>query len=239
MSRAGVLGGLKMIFQYGERETDYLKRRDKKLGAVIDRVGHIERAVDPDLFSAVVHHIVGQQVSMRAQAAIWARMQTALGTVSAETVAAAGPEALRPLGMSLRKAQYIADFAMRVCRGDFDIEAVRAMDDAQAISILSTIKGVGVWTAEMILLFCLQRPNVFSYGDLAIRRGLRMIYRHREIDRARFERYRRRFSPYGSVASFYIWAAACGEVEGLTDPAPENRLRSGATNRRQSIPARS
>ena len=73
----------------------------------------------------------------------------------------------------------------------------------------------------MILLFCLERPDVFSYDDLAIRRGLRMLYRHREIDRARFERYRRRFSPYGSVASLYIWAVACGEVEGLTDPAPE------------------
>ena len=71
------------IFHYGERETEYLRRRDKRLGAVIERVGHIERAVDPDLFSAVVHHIVGQQVSMRAQAAIWARMQAALGEVSA------------------------------------------------------------------------------------------------------------------------------------------------------------
>lgn len=73
----------------------------------------------------------------------------------------------------------------------------------------------------MILLFCLERPDVFSYDDLAIRRGCACIYRHREIDRARFERYRRRFSPYGSVASLYIWAVACGEVEGLTDPAPE------------------
>ena len=96
------------------------------------------------------------------------------------------------------------------------------MDDAQAIAALTALRGVGVWTAEMLLLFCLQRPDVFSYGDFAIRRGLRMLYRHRELDRERFERYRRRFSPHGSVASLYIWAVACGEVEGLTDPAAED-----------------
>lgn len=210
-----------MVFQYGEKETDYLKRRDQKLGAVIERVGHIERAVDPDLFTSVVHQIVGQQISMRAHATIWERMQAALGEVNAETVYAAGVERLQGLGMSFRKASYICDFAGRVRSGAFDIEAVRNMDDAQAIAALTALKGVGVWTAEMILLFCLERPDVFSYDDLAIRRGLRMLYRHREIDRARFERYRRRFSPYGSVASLYIWAVACGEVEGLTDPAPE------------------
>ena len=70
----------------------------------------------------------------------------------------------------------------------------------------------------MILLFCLQRPDVFSYDDLAIRRGLRMLYRHRDIDRQRFERYRRRFSPYGSVASLYLWAVSGGAIPELRDP---------------------
>lgn len=69
------------------------------------------------------------------------------------------------------------------------------MSDADAIRALSSLKGIGVWTAEMILLFCLQRPNVFSYDDLAIQRGLRMVYHHRKIDRKLFEKYHRRFSP--------------------------------------------
>ncbi len=71
---------------------------------------------------------------------------------------------------------------------------------------LASLKGIGVWTAEMILLFCLQRPDIFSYDDLAIQRGLRMVYHHRKIDRKLFEKYRRRFSPYCSVASLY-----CGQ----------------------------
>lgn len=94
---------------------------------------------------------------------------------------------------------------------------------------MSSLKGIGVWTAEMILLFCMQRPNVLSFGDLAIQRGMRMIYHHRKIDRKLFEKYRRRLSPYCSVASLYFWAAAGGAVPGLKDHAP----KSGADCKRK------
>lgn len=209
-----------MYFDYGAREVDYLKARDRVLGEVIDQVGHVEREVDPDLFSAVVHHIVGQQISTKAQATIWARMRERLGEVNARTVAAAGTAALQSVGISLRKAEYIQDFAGKVNSGAFDLQQVAALPDSEAIEALVALKGVGVWTAEMILLFCLQRPDIFSFDDLAIQRGLRMVYRHRKIDRKLFEKYRRRFSPYGSVASLYLWAVAGGAIPGKKDPAP-------------------
>lgn len=76
----------------------------------------------------------------------------------------------------------------------------------------------------MILLFCMQRPDVFSYDDLAIQRGLRMLYHHRSIDRKRFEIYRRRFSPYGSVASLYLWAVAGGAIPELKDHNPKKSV---------------
>lgn len=209
-----------MYFDYGAREVDYLKARDRVLGEVIDQVGHVEREVDPDLFSAVVHHIVGQQISTKAQATIWARMRERLGEVNARTIAAAGTAALQSVGISLRKAEYIQDFAGKVNSGAFDLQRVAALPDSEAIEALVALKGVGVWTAEMILLFCLQRPDIFSFDDLAIQRGLRMVYRHRKIDRKLFEKYRRRFSPYGSVASLYLWAVAGGAIPGKKDPAP-------------------
>ena len=187
---------------------------------MIDQVGHVEREGDPDLFSAVVHHIVGQQISTKAQATIWARMRERLGEVNARTVAAAGTAALQSVGISLRKAEYIQDFAGKVNSGAFDLQRVAALPDSEAIEALVALKGVGVWTAEMILLFCLQRPDIFSFDDLAIQRGLRMVYRHRKIDRKLFEKYRRRFSPYGSVASLYLWAVAGGAIPGKKDPAP-------------------
>ena len=214
-----------MLFEYGQQETDYLRKKDKRLAAVIDAVGHVQREVDPDLFSSVVHHIVGQQISMKAQATIWRRMREHLGTVNAESVLSAGVPELQSLGMTFKKAEYISDFARKVYNGEIDLEAVESMPDGEAIRALSSLKGIGVWTAEMILLFCMQRPDVFSYDDLAIQRGLRMVYRHRKIDRTLFEKSRRRFSPYGSVASLYLWAVSGGAVPELSDPALKGKVK--------------
>lgn len=218
------MGG-KKYFCYGERETAYLKSRDKKLASVIDSVGPIRRELDTDLFAAVVRHIVGQQISSKALAAVWGRLADGLGTVDAETVLAAGEERLHAFGMSYRKAAYITDFARKVGAGEFRLAALKKMSDAEAIAALSSLSGIGVWTAEMILLFCLERPDILSFGDLAIQRGLRMVYRHREIPKERFERYRRRFSPYGSVASLYLWAVSGGALPGVTDPAEKSRSK--------------
>ena len=212
-----------MYFQYGSEQVDYLKSRDRALGAVIDQVGHVYREVDPDLFSSVVHHIIGQQISTKAQATIWGRMGEALGQVCPDTVDRAPVEQLQALGMTFRKAGYIKDFAQKVRTGAFDLERVARLPDGEAVAALSSLKGVGTWTAEMILLFCLQRPDVLSFDDLAIQRGLRMVYHHRQIDRARFQRYRRRYSPWGSVASLYLWAAAGGAVPGMRDYAPKRK----------------
>ena len=214
-----------MFFAYGEAELACLRARDKRLCEVIDKIGHVDRVVDTDLFSAVVHHIIGQQISTKAQATIWQRMQDALVKVNAETILAAGIPKLQALGMTFRKAEYITDFAEKVHTGAFDLAAVERMSDEDAIEALRALKGIGVWTAEMILLFCMQRPDIFSYDDLAIQRGLRMVYHHREIDRALFEKYRRRFSPYGSVASLYLWAASGGAVPGLRDYAPRPKRK--------------
>ena len=204
-------------FEYGDKETDYLRQKDKRLAEVIDRVGHIRRAVDEDLFSSVVHHIIGQQISTKAQQTVWRRMQERFGEVTAEAIESAMPEELQSLGMTFRKAEYIKDFCRRITSGEFDLRAVSQMSDAEAIAALSSLKGIGVWTAEMILLFCLQRPDVLSYGDLAIQRGLRMVYHHREVTPQLFEKYRRRFSPYGSVASLYLWAVAGGVIPEMKD----------------------
>ncbi|MCI5564542.1 MAG: DNA-3-methyladenine glycosylase 2 family protein [Clostridiales bacterium] len=208
-----------MYFAYGEDELAYLRQKDKRLCEVIDRVGRVDRAVDTDLFSSVIHHIIGQQISTKAQATIWQRMRDTLDEVNAETVLAAGVPKLQGLGMTFRKAEYITDFAEKVHTGAFDLDAVERMSDEAAIRELSCLKGIGVWTAEMILLFCLQRPDILSFHDLAIQRGLRMVYHHRKIDRKLFEKYRRRFHPYCSVASLYFWAVAGGAVPGMKDYA--------------------
>lgn len=212
-----------MYLEYGEKEVDYLKKKDKKFAEVIDQIGPIQRTVDPDLFSAVLHHIIGQQISMKAQKTIWRRMQTSLGNITPQTVSSAGIKKIQAFGMSFRKAEYIYNFAEQVASGQFDLERIRELPDDEAIKALSSLKGIGVWTAEMILLFSLERPDILSYDDLAIQRGLRMIYHHRRITRPLFEKYRRRFSPYGSIASLYIWAVATGSIPEMHDYAPKKK----------------
>ncbi len=214
-----------MYFEYGQNEIEYLKSKDKRLAEVIDKIGMIERQVDSDLFSSVVHHIVGQQISTKAQETIWQRITDTLGTVNADTIINTGANKLQSLGMSFRKAEYITDFANKVKSGEFDIEKVRHMSDKEAIKKLSSLKGIGVWTAEMILLFCMQKPNVLSFDDLAIQRGMRMVYHHRKIDRKLFEKYRRRLSPYCSVASLYFWAVSGGAIPEMKDYAPKNTTK--------------
>lgn len=213
-------------FTYGETEIEYLKSKDKKIGEVIDIIGHIYREVDPDLFSSVVNSIIGQQISTKAHKTIWKRMSDELLEINAETILNAGIEKIQQFGTTYRKAEYIVDFAEKVKSGGFDLEGLRYKTDEEVIAELSSLKGIGVWTAEMIMLFCLQRPNVFSYGDLAILRGIRMVYHHKNVDKERFERYRRRFSPYCSVASLYFWAVSGGAIEGMKDYQVKKNLYS-------------
>ena len=210
-----------MYFAYGENEISYLKSKDEKLAEVIEKIGMIERETDTDLFSSVIHHIIGQQISTKAQATIWQRMQEGLGEVNAETILATDISKLQSYGMTFRKAEYITDFTEKVHNGTCNLDAVWQMSVEEAIRELSSLKGIGVWTAEMILLFCMQRPDIFSYDDLAIQRGLRMVYHHRKIDRKLFEKYRRRFSPYCSVASLYLWAVSGGAIPEMKDYKPK------------------
>ena len=212
-----------MYFCYGEREVEYLKAKDERLGEVIEKIGHVDREVDTDLFSSVVHHIIGQQISTKAQATIWARIKAQFGEVNAESISTTDIDTLQSFGMTFRKDEYIKDFAEKVKTGEFALQEISQLSDNEAIRALVSLKGIGVWTAEMILLFCLQRPNIFSFDDLAIQRGLRMVYHHRKIDRKLFEKYRRRFSPYCSVASLYLWAVAGGAIPEMKDYAPKKK----------------
>ncbi len=210
-----------MYFKYGTKEIEHLRAKDKKLGEAIDKIGAIQRALDEDLFSSVVHHIIGQQISVSAQATVWRRMRDQLGHVSPQTIAGADIDTLQKFGMTFRKAEYIKCFSQSVLEGELVLEELYDKTDEEVIKTLSSIKGIGVWTAEMIMTFCMAREDVLSFGDLAILRGMRMLYRHRKITPTLFAKYKRRYSPYATTAAMYLWAIAGGAIPELTDPAPK------------------
>ncbi|AFM01025.1 HhH-GPD superfamily base excision DNA repair protein [Desulfitobacterium dehalogenans ATCC 51507] len=195
-----------MIFPYGSKEIEYLKTRDEVLGQAIERMGMIEREVTPNLFKALISSVVSQQISKKAAETVWNRLQTLLGNISAEEIVLADLKAIQGCGMSTRKAGYIKGIAAAAQRGEVDFHKLHTLSDEEIIHSLSALPGVGVWTAEMLLIFSLCRPDVVSYRDLAIRRGMMNCYVLEELSKGTFEHYRKKYSPYGSVASLYLWA---------------------------------
>lgn len=212
-----------LYFIYGKTEIDHLKSRDKKLAAAIDYIGPIQREVYPELFPALVKSVVGQQISTKAQATIWRRMQERLGPITPMNLASINAETLQGCGISMRKATYILEMTRAIQQGHIDLDALPTMSDEDVCAQLTQLKGIGIWTAEMLLIFSLQRPDIVSFGDLAIHRGMRILYRHRKITPELFAKYKRRYSPYGTVASLYLWAIAGGALPVLTDPAQKKK----------------
>ncbi|KJR47602.1 DNA-3-methyladenine glycosylase II [Desulfosporosinus sp. I2] len=193
------------IFEYGQKELDYLKRRDKKLGVAIEQIGIIKREITPDPFTALISSIVSQQISNKAAETVWNRLLQRLGTITPESIAQATLFEIKGCGMSERKAGYIKGIADKAT-SEMDFNSLHTLTDDEIIRKLSALHGVGVWTAEMLLIFSLCRPNVVSYKDLAICRGMMNLYSLKELPKQKFEMYRKRYSPYGSVASLYLWA---------------------------------
>nr|WP_264189943.1 DNA-3-methyladenine glycosylase 2 family protein [Yersinia bercovieri] len=176
------------------------------MAAAIDRLGMIARPLSPDLFAALIRNIVDQQISVKAAITVNARLVALLGAITPITVAQASAEAIQGCGMTMKKAGYIKGAAEAALDGSLDLAAIAQLPDNEVITQLSSLNGVGVWTAEMLLISSLARPDVLSWGDLAIRRGMMNLYRHKTVPRERFERYRRRYAPYGTTASLYLWA---------------------------------
>lgn len=212
-------------FEYGDAEIAHLKAKDKALAKVIEKVGHVRREVIPDIFMALVHSVIGQQISTKAHVTVWERAQSMFEPLTPERVASIPVETLQTCGISMRKAQYINEIAVNIVSGDLDLAGLQAMDDDAVCRRLSELKGIGVWTAEMLMTFSMQRKDVLSWGDLAIQRGLRMLYRHRQITPALFAKYKKRYAPYATIASIYLWALAGGACEGYSDPAAKTEAQ--------------
>ena len=158
-----------------------------------------------DLFCALAQSIVSQQLAVRAAEAIFARVAALPGGVTPAGIINASEEELRACGLSARKVGYLRCAAESGASGELDFSSLAAKPDAEVIDALVKLKGVGVWTAEMLLIFSLCRRDVLSYRDLGIRRGIMRLYGVPEPTEAEFEYYRRRYSPYGTLASLYLW----------------------------------
>ena len=161
--------------------------------------------VGGDLFYALCWSIVSQQLAVRAAEAIFARFAELLGEVAPAKLLGADPEKLRSCGLSARKVEYLRGAAEAAAAGKIDFARLAQAPDAKVVEALTALKGVGLWTAEMLLIFALGRRDVLSTGDLGIRRGLEIVFGREEFSEAELQELRRRVSPYGTLAALYLW----------------------------------
>ncbi len=156
----------------------HLKKTDSALGAAIERVGPCTLEPDPNIYEALVDAIISQQISVKAADAIMARLRAALpdGIVSPQALLSLDHEALRAVGLSAAKARYVRDLTERVASGALQLERFDELDDEAVIEQLVAVKGIGRWTAEMILIFSLGRPDVLPVDDLGFAEGVRQLY---------------------------------------------------------------
>ena len=219
------------VFSYGQTELSHLKRKDKKMARIIEQIGPIERAVNPDLFSALIHSIVAQQIATKAAATVWNRLLERCGEITPQCLYAMDVAEIQRCGLSMRKARYIHGASRSVALQELKLDEFPALPDADIIARLSGLEGIGVWTAEMLLIFSLQRPNIVSWGDLAIRRGMMALYGLNGLTSTQFDNYRKRYSPYGSVASLYLWALAARKPEAMNHAADRRGKMAGSPSK--------
>jgi DNA-3-methyladenine glycosylase II len=187
-----------------------LMRRDPKLGAAIKRIGPCGMASRQhgDHLTALVRAIVGQQLSAKAAATIFGRLHALFpeGHITAAGIEALDDGALRGVGLSGQKLSYLRDLCARLSDGRLRLEELDELSDEAVIERLTTVKGFGRWTAEMFLMFRLNRPDVLPVGDLGITTAVQRVYRLRQRPNPkRLTKIGEAWRPYRSVACWYLW----------------------------------
>jgi DNA-3-methyladenine glycosylase II len=205
------------------RALRHLRRTDLVLGKLIAQIGPCgyQMRTDGAHFDHLVRAIVYQQLAGKAAATIYGRVQALYGGRPPTPAELAGTTAarLRRAGLSRQKLGYLKDLARRVASGRLALDALDSLPDEAVIEALTAIRGVGVWTAQMFLMFRLGRLDVLPVLDLGIQKGMRRTYALRRMPKpAQMERIAAGWSPYRSVACWYLWRAA--EL-----PAPAPRVR--------------
>lgn len=186
----------------------HLKKADPVMASIIDQAGAYDIQYREPVFQTLVRSIVYQQLSGKAALTIFNRLAAAVKSdpMTPEAILKLRPQRMRTLGLSQQKIAYIRELARRTRDGEIQFERLPEMDDAAIIETLTRVKGVGVWTVHMFLIFALRRPNVLPVGDLGVRSAMKKAYALAELPKpAEMESIAASWRPYCSVATWYLW----------------------------------
>lgn len=190
----------------------HLKQADPVMAAIIKAVGPYRLTPREPTFETLVRSIVYQQVSGKAAASIFAKLRAAVGPrFSASAVLRLTPEELRACGLSGQKTIYVRDLAEKVASRQISFKKLHELEDELVIEKLTAVKGIGVWTVQMFLMFALERPNIFPTADLGVRNAIRRAYNLPENPKVDdLLRISACWHPYCSVATWYLWRSLDG-----------------------------
>jgi DNA-3-methyladenine glycosylase II len=186
---------------------DHLKKSDPILRAIIERVGPCRMEFGEPVFHSLAEAIVYQQLNGKAAVTIFNRFAALAGEpVTPEGILKLTPENMRAVGLSKQKSSYLFDMAERASRGELDFTRLPDLTDEEVIKHLTQVKGVGVWTAHMFLMFTLKRPNVLPTGDFGVQMAIKKHYGKRKLPKPlQMEKIARPWEPYRSIACWYLW----------------------------------
>jgi DNA-3-methyladenine glycosylase II len=189
------------------KAVNHLKASDPVLAAAMENVGPCRMEFAPPEFHSLAEAIVYQQLNGKAAATIFKRFAALAGEpLSPEGILQLGDEQMRAAGLSKQKTTYLRDMAERAQRGDLDLTRLRGFTDDEVITHLTLVKGVGVWTAHMFLMFSLRRPDVLPTGDFGVRMAMKKLYNKRKMPNPKqMEKIAKSWQPYRSVACWYLW----------------------------------
>ena len=186
----------------------HLKKSDPILSSVIERVGPFRMQFREPEFETLVRSIVYQQLSGKVAAVIFGRLADLVpqGRLTPAAILKLRPQQMRRAGLSGQKTAYIRDLAKKTAAGVVDFGGILSLGDDEVIETLTQVKGIGVWTAHMFLMFSLQRPNVLPTGDYGVQMAIKKHYRKRKLPKPKdMEKIARAWEPYRSVACWYMW----------------------------------
>lgn len=193
----------------------HLTASDKVLAALIKKVGPYRIEFRDPSFETLVRSIVFQQLSGKVARVIYDRLRQAIpgGRMTPQGILKLRPEKMRRLGLSRQKTAYIRDLARKTVKGKIVFESLSKLPDTEVIEHLTAVKGIGVWTAHMFLIFALRRDNVLPTGDLGIRSAIRKLYGLADLPKpGDVEELARGWHPYCTVASWYLWRSLDGQA---------------------------
>ncbi len=189
----------------------HFKKNDPVLHAIIEKIGQLEKFEirnSDDYFRSLCGEIISQQLSGKAADTIYARFESLFPKkqVTPKNILKTPNEKLRKAGTSWSKARFIKDLAQKVLDKDLKLHELDKLSDELVIQEVTKVKGVGPWTAEMFLMFTLQRKDVFSHGDLGLRKAIKKLYKFKkEPTKKQIEKIARKWRPYRTYASRILW----------------------------------